>query len=144
MGVRKDGTTQCIVFTTEIKKAYNEKIFYFYKTGKINQHSIGLQYIKLLLCINDDSEEVEFANWNKYIDLVINKEYVESKGYFWAVPEIRLLENSCVLFGANELTPTLDVKMDTEDQPHTSTEDQPADEKTFDLSEAIKKTTFFN
>ncbi len=143
LGLKAEGSTQCIVFTTEIRKDYNEKIFFFYKKNKIKQHSIGLQYVKILLCINDEEEKEYHDNWKKYIDRVINKEMVESRGYFWAVLEIRLLENSCVLFGCNELTPTLDVKIDTEEtQPPTSTEKSqpsPTSEVTVDKSVAWDK-----
>jgi len=33
-----------------------------------------------------------------------NKELVDKYGYFFAVVEAKILENSCVLFGANENT----------------------------------------
>ncbi len=51
-----------------------------------------------------------FAVYQKHIDQVINKEFVENRGYFWFVSEIKLYENSAVLFGANELTPTLEIQ----------------------------------
>ena len=79
------------------------------KLFKINQHSIGLMYISLGLCINNKDYLPEFELWGKYYDKVINKDVVDEAGYFWIVPEIKVLENSCVLFGSNELTPTLEV-----------------------------------
>jgi hypothetical protein len=145
LGLRVDGSTQCLIFETDIKKAYNEKVFNKYAAGKVKQHSIGLQYGKIELAINDKESEKEFDFWNKYIDKVINREFVESRGFFWVVPEIKLLENSAVLFGANQLTPTLDVKVDTQDQPPLRTGTEPLHQpKAFNLSEAIKETKFFN
>lgn len=127
LNVDKDGTTQVLVFETDIQKSYNEQVFKLYKAKKVKQHSIGLYYVKLELCINDADYKEEFAAWNKYVDFVINREYVDELGYFWAVTEIKLLENSAVLFGSNELTPTLtiDGKVATQDEPLEDTQDEP-------------------
>lgn len=145
LGLQMEGTTQSLIFETDIKKSYNEVVFNKYKAGKIRQHSIGLQYVKLELAINDEESEKEYDFWKKYYKKVINKELVDEKGYFWVVPEIKLLENSAVLFGANELTPTLEVKNDTYSQPSEDTEDTPSeDSKSFNLDEAIMTTKFFN
>lgn len=136
LGVDLDGSTQALIFETDVFKSYNEQVYNQYKLEKINQHSIGLQYINISLAINDEDSEKEFDFWNKYYPLVINKDVADENGYFWVVKEIKLLENSCVLFGANELTPTLDVKISTEDQPSPDTEkNQPP---TFDSIKAIK------
>lgn len=136
LGYNKSGSAQVLVFETDIIKSYNEKVFNKYKAGKVKQHSIGLQYVKLELAINDEESIKEFDFWNKYISDIINKEDAEKQGYFWVVPEYKLLENSAVLFGANPLTPTLEVK-DTEDRPSNDTGKQP-----FDLSKAIRETKF--
>lgn len=103
LGLSKSGTTEVLVFETDIRKDYNEKVYYKYLKGKVKQHSIGLQYVKLGLAINDDEDTAQYELWNKYIDQVINRDMVEQHGYFWVVPEIKLLENSAVLFGSNEL-----------------------------------------
>lgn len=107
LGVQIPGSTQVIVFITDVMKSYNEQIFNQYKAGKINQHSIGLRYVTLEMAINDPDYEKEIDFWNKYIDLIGNKQEAIDQGYFWIVPEIKLLENSCVLFGSNPLTPTI-------------------------------------
>lgn len=120
LGVEKPGTAQCLVFETDIRKDYNEKAYRKYKAGKVKQHSIGLFYVTLELAINDPDYEKEIDFWNKYINQVINKEVCEEKGYFWVVSEIKLMENSAVLFGSNILTPTVEV--DGESQKSTSDE----------------------
>ncbi len=142
-GINKSGVTQSLIFETDIRKSYNEKIFNKYKAGKMNQHSIGLQYLKIELAVNDEESEKEHDFWNKYIDQVINREYVEEKGYFWVVPEIKLMENSCVLFGANSLTHTLEVKSDIQTLPSPDIEDDPLPitEGTFDVKSLF---TIFN
>lgn len=142
----KPGTTQCLIYESDVQKSYNEFIFNQYKAGKINQHSIGLLYIKIELAINDPEFEKEIDFWNKYAPQVINQDCINEKGYFWVVSEIKLLENSCVLFGANELTPTLSAgKLGTGNEPLKSTQNQPRkSEPEFDLMAAINKTTFLN
>lgn len=142
LGVNKAGVVQVLVYESDVKKSYDEKVFTKYKTGRINQHSISLNYVKLEIAINDEDFKEEFANWNKYIDLIINKEEAEKSGFFWIVPEIKLIECSAVLAGANELTPTLEVGKDTFSQPVKTTEEQPLNQPYFDWSKAIKETQF--
>lgn len=108
LGLNVSGSTQAVIFVTDVMKDYNPFVFNQYKTGKINQHSIGLQYMQLELCINDTESQKEMDFWNKYYPQVINKDVADEMGFFWVVPEYKLIENSCVLFGSNQLTPTLD------------------------------------
>jgi hypothetical protein len=149
LGLKQEGTGQVLTFRTEIVKEYNEKIFHKYRLKKIKQHSIGLRYIELLLAINepdDDYYEDEYKVWKKYFDQIINKEVPEERGFFWAVPQYMLLENSCVLIGANQLTPTLSTseKQSTNEQPSDDdTEKGPEDNVVFDVEEALKTVKFF-
>jgi hypothetical protein len=126
LGLKKAGSTTALIFETKIREDYNDDVYKFYKNGKINQHSIGLMYVSIGLCINDKDYLPEFELWNKYYDKVINQDVVDERGYFWIVPEIKIMENSCVLFGANELTPTLDAKTDTDNEPSEDTHEQPS------------------
>lgn len=109
LNVNFPGTTQVILFDVDVQRDYNKKVFKLYKKKKIKQHSIGLQYVTLEMAINDPDYKEEFALYNKYINLIPNKDFIESRGYYFVVSEIKLLENSCVLWGANSLTGTLDV-----------------------------------
>lgn len=108
VGLEKSGNTTALLMDTRIEKARNENIFTDYKNNEINQHSVGMQYVKIELCVNDSEEKEEFAAWEKYISHVANTEKAEEQGYFWAVTEAKLIEISCVIRGSNELTPTLD------------------------------------
>lgn len=142
LGIPAIGSTQVLIFETDIKKSYNEQVFNLYKSGKINQHSIGLQYVKIGLAMNDEESIAEYELWQKYASKVINQSIIQEKGFFWVVPEIKLLENSAVLFGSNPITPTLSAKQDdTEHEPSDDTQGQPLK---FDLNEAIKSVSFFN
>lgn len=136
LGVQKSGSTTCLMWETDVRKDYDPKVYFFYKNGKINQHSIGLQYITLELAVNNKNSEKEFDFWNKYISKIINKDKVLAAGYFWLVSEIRLIENSCVLFGMNELTPTESVT------DSKSTEQQPEDITT--ATQPLKKKISFS
>jgi hypothetical protein len=130
LGYDAAGDTTALIFETTVREDYNPDTYKFYKNGKINQHSIGLIYLSIGLCINDKECLAEFELWKKYYDKVINKEVVDERGYFWIVTEIKLIENSCVLFGCNELTPTIDIA-DTADQPEGDSTDksQPSQEQ---------------
>jgi hypothetical protein len=127
LNVDKPGNTVALLMDSEILKSYNEMIFNDYADGLIDQHSVGMIYVQLFLCVNDPEYKEEYANWNKYINYVGNREKAESKGYFWAVTEAKLVEISCVISGSNELTPTLDAKTDTSNQPPSGTEEQPSE-----------------
>lgn len=135
---------QALMMSSIVCKRYDEKAFYLYQDGEIKQHSIGLQYTKIYLCM--DSTEPEDAMykeyWDKYYPQVINKEKVDSKGFFWAVVECRILEVSAVLFGSNELTPVQSQgKSSTESEPSEGTQEQPQNQ--FDVVKAIDALKFF-
>jgi len=112
LGVNKSGTTQSLMMESKIIDDNKPNIFNAYKNGKINQHSVGMQYVKLELAINDENEEEEFKVWNDHIDKIANKEKAEERGFFWAVQEAKLIEISAVLRGSNELTPTIEGKQE--------------------------------
>lgn len=126
------GSTQVLVFENRVLKKLNETVFYLYKYDEANQHSIGLRYIKIELAIDDEDYKQEYSVWQKYSGGVINQQKIQQRGYFWAVEEIKVLENSVVLFGSNELTPTLEVS--DEDK----SKEVEVDEKTEDLQNQTK------
>lgn len=104
VGVNKVGQTMALLGDSAIKRSYNQLIFDSYKDNEIDQHSVGMQYVKIELAVNDKENKEEFAVWNKYIHLLGNQEKAIEKGYFWAVKEAKLIEISCVTEGSNELT----------------------------------------
>jgi len=109
-GVNKVGNTTALLMDSEILKDYNSQIFNEYKAGRITQHSVGMQYVKIDLAVNDEEYEEEFKVWQDNIDSLGNKELAEEKGFFWFVREAKLIEISAVLLGSNGLTPTLENK----------------------------------
>lgn len=109
-GVDKAGSTVALLMDSDIKKELNNKIFNEYKSGNIKQHSVGMQYVKIDLAVNNDEYEEEYKVWQDNIENIGNKELAEDKGYFWLVREAKLIEISAVLLGSNTLTPTLENK----------------------------------
>lgn len=111
-----EGSTECLIFDTKIKQEVNPFMFNLYKQGRIYNHSVGMRYIKLFLCIDSDSPEMasEKENWDKYISYVANKDEAERRGYFWAVTEAKVIEGSAVLKGSNECTPVLQMEIEKE------------------------------
>lgn len=142
LGLQKGGITQCLVFDSLLYKNYNEKIYNQYNLGKVNQHSIGLNYVKLSLAINDEEDEKNYDFWTKYLKFAINPEVAEERGYFWVVPEIKLLEGSCVLFGSNELTPTIGAKSTEQVEPSEDIQLDPP--RKFVSMETLAATKFLN
>lgn len=143
LGLNMIGNTTCLVFDSLVKETLAEKLYIQYVDKKVKQHSIGLQYVKIFMCINDPNDSEHFANWNKYFQFVINKEVITSVGYFWAVTEIKLYEVSAVLWGANEITPTLEEK-EKEIEPTGVTQKEEPLYSTQDSINFIKSRKFFN
>lgn len=124
-----EGKTQALIFEAELDKdsawfdnVENRKIFNLYKTGKVRNHSVGMRYIKDYMCINNDTYEEEFKNWEKYIDQVANRDEAEKAGYMWAVTEAEIIEGSAVVRGSNYATPTQSVE-EIKEEAGTTTSD---------------------
>lgn len=109
LGAPFDGDTQALVFKAKVRRERNKFMFEQYLNGWVRNHSVGMRYIDLELCVN--SEEKYYSDekeaWDKYIDQVANREEAEELGYFWAVTKAELVEGSAVLMGSNWVTPTL-------------------------------------
>jgi hypothetical protein len=136
-GVEKAGMTTALLMDTEILKEYNEQIFNAYAKGQVKQHSVGMQYVKIDLAVNDDEFEDEYKVWQDNIENIGNKELAEEKGYFWLVREAKLIEISAVLLGSNNLTPTLENK-----EAVSNTSKQEPSDDTQKLVELLTKIKF--
>ncbi|KQC33970.1 hypothetical protein AAU57_11995 [Nonlabens sp. YIK11] len=114
LGVNKEGFTSSLVANTSILKSLNEKIYNAYKSGEIDQHSVGMRYVKLEFAVNPAAvkSEEDNANWNEIYPLLGNPERADEKGYFFIARETKLVEISAVLMGSNSLTPTLESKQE--------------------------------
>lgn len=110
---------QALMMRSIVSKEYDEKTYFLYRDEEVKQHSIGLRYIIIKLCLDSkDEEDKQYKeNWDKYYSQVINKEKVDAKGYFFAVVEAKILEVSAVLFGANEHTGVYSTSENKDSQP---------------------------
>ncbi len=126
------GEAQALVFDTTISKDVNPYMFKLYANGRVKEHSVGMQYVKIALAINSEEEGREEAKavWDKYIDQVANKQDAEKQGFFWAVTEAKFHEGSAVLMGSNSVTPTMSVESKDNEQPlkNTGQEQKPSED----------------
>ncbi|MCK5604068.1 hypothetical protein KAR91_19430 [Candidatus Pacearchaeota archaeon] len=128
LGVNFEGNTQALTFESTIERKRNEFMLEQYGNGYVKNHSVGMRYVQLVFCVNDDNWGAEFEAWEKYFPMVANQDAAEEKGFFWAVKEAKVLEGSAVPFGSNPATPTLDNDLKEEppnkDEPE-ATQDEP-------------------
>lgn len=107
LGFPYEGTTQVLVFDSLVKIARNPYMHEQYAKGYVRNHSVGMRYVKLILCVNDENYGAEYEAWEKYYQVIANKERADDRGFFWAVKEAKVIEGSAVPLGANVATPTL-------------------------------------
>lgn len=108
LGVDIDGETISLIGYTELIEDYNKQVYNAYKLGQIDQHSVGMQYVNIVLAVNNPEYEEEFKNWNEVYPSLGNKSKADAMGYLWVIREAKLKEYSCLLWnGSNELTPAV-------------------------------------
>ena len=107
LDVSKEGDTTVLIADSEIKEKLNKDVFNQYLDGEIDQHSVGMRYVKISLAVNDEDYPEEKKTWDEYYPKLGNPERANEKDFFWAVKEAVLIEISAVLMGSNELTPTV-------------------------------------
>lgn len=110
LGYDAEGETEALVFDAKVKKNRNSYMFEQYKQGFVDNHSVGMLYIKLRIAINDKDYVQAKEAWDQYISQVVNNKEAEEQGFFWAVLEAKVIEGSAVPNGSNPITPTLEVK----------------------------------
>ena len=108
LGLDAEGKTEALVFSSRVRKERNKEMFDAYRKGEIDNHSVGMRYVKILLAIDDEDYPESKEVYDKYYPLITNKED-EQDGYFWVVKEAKIIEGSAVLLGSNSMTPTLTV-----------------------------------
>lgn len=110
LGYDAKGKTQALVFESKVRKERNPFMHEQYAKGNVDNHSVGMRYVKMVTCINDEDYGAQYEAWEKYFPQVINSEEAEKSGFFWAVTEAKCLEGSAVVDGSNFVTPTTSVK----------------------------------
>lgn len=138
LGFNFKGTTEALVFDAEISKDRNPFMFEQYAKGYVKEHSVGMRYVNLEMCVDSDEKyyQEEKAAWDKYYPEIANKEEADSRGYFWAVTEAKMVEGSAVVKGSNYATPTISVKEITEPVEATQQDNEDSRQSdTIDLGE---------
>lgn len=115
LGFDFEGSTEALTFDSTVRAERNKQMFDLYRKGEVDNHSVGMRYVKLILAINDEEYGAEFDAWEKYYPEIANKETADAEGFFWAVKEAKVIEGSAVPLGSNFATPTLDIKKPLED-----------------------------
>lgn len=143
LGFDYAGKTQALVYTSEIDSTDSTGMFDRYKTGKVNQHSVGMRYVKLQLAVDNKRYPEEQKAWKDYYDMIANKSEVDAAGYFWAVTEAKNIEGSAVVKGSNFVTPTTSVT-EVKDEPEKSTraESLQALDFSFKVNSNVKQLKF--
>ena len=127
LGQPFSGSTEALIFESDILKIRNEFMLNQYANGWVKNHSVGMRYVGMELAINSEAEwnKEEKEIWDEYYPTIANKELADEKGYFWAVTEAKIIEGSAVVMGSNSATPTLSNK---EIEPLEDTqEDEPTE-----------------
>lgn len=145
LGYDVEGKTQALVFDSVVKESRNAYMFDQYSKGYVDNHSVGMRYVKLAFAINSDDYPEEKAVWDKYYEQIVNKADVDAQNYFWAVTEAKVVEGSAVPMGSNPITPTMNIKGEPtllEMIDKMDTHETKAAQSTFDIMNMIKKTNF--
>lgn len=125
LGYDKDGITRALVSSTEMTDKTNPDAFKAYRDNAPVQHSVRMQYVDLALAINDPENKEAYAVWLEVRPHIINGEKADELGYFFAVRQAKIYkEVSTVLFGSNDITPSMGRKY-TAQEPPKSTPKQP-------------------
>jgi len=142
LGLNVEGQTQALIFNCEILKDRNSFMFDQYQRGFVKNHSVGMHYVNLFLCINDKDYAEEYANWKKYNSEVINIKEAKELGYFWAVTEAKIVEGSAVVMGSNQITPSLIIQDKNEPLEDTQKNIEPLFINTQKANEIINNFKF--
>jgi hypothetical protein len=129
------GQTQALVFDAVIDSERNKFMFEQYLKGYVKEHSVGMAYVNLYLCVNSEDKyyREERENWDKYINQVANPDKANENGYFWAVTEAKIIEGSAVVKGSNYATPVLTIEQSKNNEAGnnaTSKNNEPSDADT--------------
>lgn len=132
LGYDFEGKTEALIFDSVVKKpgkkARCEEMYEAYSEGYVRNHSVKMQYVKMVLCVNEPDDEyfgAEFEAWEKYYPEIVNKERADERGYFWLIKEAKVIEGSAVPIGSNSATPTLENNLKHEPGDHSGGEGEP-------------------
>ena len=108
LGFDFEGKTDALTFDATIRRSRNPDMFKEYLQGNVDEHSVGMRYVKINLAINSTDQDFikEKKEWDDNIAKIVNREEVEKGGYFWGILEAKAIEGSAVPAASNPFTPT--------------------------------------
>jgi hypothetical protein len=108
LGFDFEGKTDALTFDATIRRSRNPEMFKEYEQGNVDEHSVGMRYIKMALAINSEDEQYleEKKEWDNNIAKIVNREEVEKQNYFFGISEAKAIEGSAVPAASNPFTPT--------------------------------------
>lgn len=137
IGKDYEGNTYCLIYKVAKSKIANKEAKDWLEQGYSFEASVRMQYVKIELAANtSDSNMVkEKETYDKYIQVIANKDDFEDIMYFWVVKEAKnVYESSLVMFGSNNATGLIQENKSeadniTPDQNEPSNDTQPINEK---------------
>jgi len=141
LGLDIEGKSECLVFEIPKKEILHNKALRLIESKEPLQNSIRMQYVKMDLAVNDNGEDYsdEYKVWNEVYPKLANKERADDMGYFWAVRELKIVnEGSMVLFGSNDMTPI----KDSSDAEQSHQKIEPTDDVTQNVTDMLQKVKF--
>jgi hypothetical protein len=110
IGKNYDGDTYALIYKVAKNRIVNKDAKEWLNDGYSLEASVRMQYVKIELAVNtNDTDSVkEKETFDKYIDVIANKNEFKDLDYFWVVKEAKnVQESSLVMFGSNSATGTI-------------------------------------
>jgi hypothetical protein len=139
IGKNYDGDTYALIYKVSKNKIVNKDAKEWLNDGYSLEASVRMQYVKIELAVNtNDSDSVkEKETFDKYIDVIANKNEFKDIDYFWVVKEAKnVQESSLVMFGSNSATGQIQENK-TEADVITSEKTEPSDDT--QITEMLKQ-----
>ena len=130
IGKNYDGDTYALIYKVAKNRIVNKDAKEWLNDGYSLEASVRMQYVKIELAVNtNDTDSVkEKETFDKYIDVIANKNEFKDLDYFWVVKEAKnVQESSLVMFGSNSATGTIQENK-TEADVITSEKTEPSDD----------------
>jgi hypothetical protein len=130
IGKNYEGDTYALIYKVAKNKIVNKEAKEWLNDGYSLEASVRMQYVKIELAVNtNDTDSVkEKETFDKYIDVIANKNEFKDLDYFWVVKEAKnVQESSLVMFGSNSATGTIQENK-TEADVITSEKTEPSDD----------------
>jgi hypothetical protein len=139
IGKNYDGNTYALIYKVAKNRIVNKDAKEWLNDGYSLEASVRMQYVKIELAVNtNDTDSVkEKETFDKYIDVIANKNEFKDLDYFWVVKEAKnVQESSLVMFGSNSATGAI---QENKTEADVITSEQNEAEKSLQTTEMLKQ-----